>query len=107
MAGVRNMGICPCPRCLIKKTELPALGTLQDDKRRKKLRVNNYHLRTKVAITRGIIYGKGTPVYADAVNDILKSESLVPTTVRCLMITPPRSCPISDQRLECIPHHIC
>ena len=81
MAGVRNMGICPCPRCLIKKKEIPALGTSRDKKRRGKLRVNSHHLRTKVSIARNIIYGSGTRIYANAVNDILKEESLVPTTV--------------------------
>ena len=89
MAGIRNLGICPCPRCLIKKKELPALGTLQDGKRRSKLRVNSHHLRTKVAIARGIIYGNGTRVYTNAVNSILKSESLVPTTVCGFTITSP------------------
>lgn len=83
MAGVQNMGICPCPRCLIKKTELPALGTLRDNSRRAKIRVNDYHFRTKVSMARNIIYRQGLRVSCNAVNSLLKEESLVPTTV-CL-----------------------
>jgi len=104
MAGIRNLGLCPCPRCLVKKTELSALGTLRDNNRRAKIRVNNHHLRTKVAIARDIIYNQGYRVNADAVNNLLKEESLVPTTV-CLQN------PFSQLYLisptECIPHHIC
>jgi hypothetical protein len=29
MVGVWNMGLCPCPQCLIKKTEISALGTVR------------------------------------------------------------------------------
>ncbi|KAF9642609.1 hypothetical protein BDM02DRAFT_3157568 [Thelephora ganbajun] len=79
MAGIRNMGICPCPWCLIPKACLSALGTLQDDNWRKKIWVNSHHLRAKVAIARDIIYRQGNHVYANVVNDILKSESLIPT----------------------------
>lgn len=81
MAGIRNMGLCPCPRCLIKKTELSALGTLRDNSRRAKIRANNHHFRTKVSLAREIIYKHGLRVNADAVNNLLKEESLVPTTV--------------------------
>ena len=83
MTGIRNMGLCPCPRCLIKKTDLSALGTIRDDNRRAKVRVNSHHFRTKVSIARDIIYRQGRRVNHDAVNDLLKGESLVPTTV-CL-----------------------
>lgn len=104
MAGVRNMGLCPCPRCLIKKTELSALGTLRDNSRRAKIRINSHHFRTKVSLAREIIYEHGLRVNADAVNNLLKNESLVPTTV----------CPQTHffklylkSLLECIPHQIC
>ncbi|KAF9642857.1 hypothetical protein BDM02DRAFT_3157534 [Thelephora ganbajun] len=66
MAGIRNMGICPCPWCLIPKA--------------KKIQVNSHHLQAKVAIARDIIYRQGNHIYTNMVNDILKSESLVPTT---------------------------
>ena len=81
MAGVRFMGLCPCPWCLVKKKELLALGTPMDDKRREKYRVNDYHFRTKVSIARDIIYRQGRSVGTDAVEDLLKEKSLVPTTV--------------------------
>ena len=39
MACVRNLGICPCPRCLIKRGHIHDLGTAVDRRRRAKLRV--------------------------------------------------------------------
>jgi hypothetical protein len=81
MAGIHNMGLCPCPQCLIKKTDLSALGTHRDNRRRAKIQVNNHHFRTKVSLAREIIYKHGLHVNTDAVNNLLKGESLVPTTV--------------------------
>ena len=104
MAGIRNMGLCPCPRCLIKKTELSALGTQRDSGRRAKIRVNSHHFRTKVSLAREIIYEHGLRVNADAVNDLLKGQSLVPTTV-CLQSH--LSILYLKLPLECIPHQIC
>lgn len=74
-------GLCPCSRCLIKKTELSALGTLRDNSQRAKIWINNHHFRTKISLAREIIYKHGLCVDADAVNNLLKEESLVPTTV--------------------------
>ena len=48
--------------------------------------MNSHHFRTKVSLARDIIYRQGYRVYCDAVNNLLKSESLVPTTV-CLQIS--------------------
>ena len=81
MAGIRFMGLCPCPRCLVKKRELLALGTPMDNKWRLKVQVNDHHFCTKVSIARTIIYGQGRSVNTEAVNDLLKERSLVPTTV--------------------------
>ena len=80
MAGIRNLGLCPCPRCIIKKTDISALGTPMDDKRRMKLRRNTHHFHTKVSIARDLIY-KGCQINSKPVNHFLKEESLVPTTV--------------------------
>jgi hypothetical protein len=104
MAGIRNMGLCPCPRCLIKKTDLSALGTQRDNRQRAKIRVNNHHFRTKVSLAREIIYKHGLRVNTDAVNNLLKKESLVPTTV-CSQTCFSRF--YLKLLSECIPHHIC
>jgi len=106
MAGIRFMGLCPCPRCLVKKTELLALGTPMDDRRRAKIRVNDYHFRTKVSIARTIIYGQGRSVNNDAVNDLLKEKSLVPTTVcpQIILLLIFLSC--VGYPTECIPHKL-
>ena len=104
MAGLRYMGLCPCPRCLIKKTELSALGTLRDGNRRVRIRVNDHHFQTKVAIARDIIYKQGYRVNADVVNNLLKGESLVPTTVRSQnhFVIIPLNC--VGYPIECISH---
>jgi len=81
MAGIRFMGLCPCPRCLIKKEELSALGTLRDGNRRAKIRVNSHHFCTKISLARDVIYRHGYRVNTNVVNDLLKEKSLVPTTV--------------------------
>ena len=83
MTGIRNMGLCPCPRCLIEKKDLSAMGTHVDTKRRGRIRVNNHHFRTKVSLARDIIYRQGYRVNTEAVDSLLKEQSLVPTTV-CL-----------------------
>lgn len=80
MAGIRNMGLCPCPRCTIEKIYISKLGTPMDEKRRMKLRRNTHHFRTKVSIARDLIY-KGHRIRSTPVGYFLKEESLVPTTV--------------------------
>lgn len=106
MASVRNMGLCPCPRCLIKKTELSALGTPRDDTRRANIRVNSQHFRTKVSLARDIIYRQGYRVNADVVNILLKEESLVPTTVCPLDHFTITSLNHIGSPIECIPHQV-
>ena len=100
------MGLCPCPRCLIKKTEISALGTMRDDNRRAKIRVNNKQFCTKVSIARGIIYKQGYQVNTDAVNILLKEMSLVPITVCPQIYSAITSLDCAGYLIECVPHSI-
>lgn len=86
IATVRDMGNFPCPRCKIAKTQLPGLGTVTDMKiRQEGIRVDTQR-QTKVAAARKLIYEDGYVVNSKRVDDLLKDESLVPTTVSQLML---------------------
>jgi hypothetical protein len=82
LAGIRDRGLCPCPRCLIPKSRLQNMGMPLDMKQRETLaRVDDEARRRKVGIARDIIYKKNYAVDSDAVEAILKEESLVPNKV--------------------------
>jgi hypothetical protein len=76
------MGSCPCPRCKITKEELPGLGSKSDMAIRvERVRTDNEERQNKVENARDLIYRDGYVVNSTRVDDLLKSESLVPTTV--------------------------
>ncbi|KJA19277.1 hypothetical protein HYPSUDRAFT_99107, partial [Hypholoma sublateritium FD-334 SS-4] len=80
LTSIRNMGNCPCPRCLTPKDLLDQLGTKHDSKQRNRLvRVDNLQYRVKISSARDIIYKQNRSVDSKFVNAILKDESLVPT----------------------------
>lgn len=79
LATIRDMGICPCPRCLVPKTEFDRLGLLSDMSRRIS-QVRTY-LRDKVAAARNAIYKLGSPIKGTVPEAHLKAMSLVPTFV--------------------------
>lgn len=79
---IRDMGNCPCPRCLVKKSAICALGTPADMKQRQDgKRVDSCALHMKIAKARKLIYQQGYVVNSKLVDDLLKPESLVPTEV--------------------------
>jgi hypothetical protein len=83
LAGIRNLGLCPCPRCLVHLSKTHDIGTARDKAiRRSSLRVDDAKRRSLVSSARRIIY-KGYAVKSAAVEDLLKSSSLVPNKVRC------------------------
>lgn len=44
LAGIKYLGDFPCPRCLVPKSQIPDLGTKNDQKRRERhVRVDNEH----------------------------------------------------------------
>jgi hypothetical protein len=77
------MGQCPCPRCLIKKEDIGALGTTVDaEARRKNMRHDDDKFRSIVQKARDNIYKGGYALGSDrGVEQLLKEHSLVPTLV--------------------------
>ena len=83
---IRNNGNRPCPRCLIPKSKLQNLGMKLDIKHRKSMaRVIDHRQKQKITTARSIIYEKGYAVDCEAVENILKEQSLVPNNVSLLM----------------------
>jgi hypothetical protein len=83
LASIRQLGICPCPRCLIPLSEVHKLGTKRDIARRvTRARVDDQSRRGKVVAARRLIYQKNYPINSLAVENLLKEQSLVPTDVR-------------------------
>ena len=83
LATIRNLGACPCPRCLVPKEKIPELGTVFDDRRRVKTeRVSDARWEFNIIVARDIIYKKGKGVKSAAVERILAPESSVPTMVK-------------------------
>ncbi|KJA26291.1 hypothetical protein HYPSUDRAFT_133110, partial [Hypholoma sublateritium FD-334 SS-4] len=80
LSGIRNMGCCPCPRCLVPKNDTDQLGTKHDQHRRVTLaRKDDLQYRVKVSSAHDIIYQQNRTVDSNFVEHLLKSESLVPT----------------------------
>ena len=82
IATIRNLGACPCPRCLILKSHTHLLATESDLRQRILLsRTDTAQRREKIMSARKLIYEKHYAVDASHVEELLKDESLVPTTV--------------------------
>ena len=82
IATIRNLGNCPCPRCLIPKFHVHLLATESDLLQRGlSSRSDTAHRREKIMSARKLIYEKHYAVDAAQVEALLKDESLVPTMV--------------------------
>jgi hypothetical protein len=77
------MGLCPCPRCTIKKEDFGALGTTNDTASRQiNRRCDDDNFRATVQKARDNIYKGGYALSSEpGVERFLKEESLVPTIV--------------------------
>jgi hypothetical protein len=87
LACIKNLGTFPCPRCLVAKAEIPALGTELDMQRRQcapGIRTDNDSWKHRVERARKAIYVKGKPITSKRVDELLGDGSLVPTRV-CLI----------------------
>ena len=83
LATIRDKGLCPCPRCLVPMDLIHKMGTRADMQRRiKTLRRDNLSRQKLIRQARSLIFNEGKAVGNDAVNELLQSESLVPTEVR-------------------------
>lgn len=86
LASIKFLGQCPCPRCLVKKVDIPKMGTKPDLRRRdRSQRIDDNSRRHNVAKARSLIFEKGAPVSGTWVNGLLNDESLVPTRVSTLI----------------------
>ncbi|KAF7291204.1 GLOBIN domain-containing protein [Mycena indigotica] len=79
LATIRNLGGCPCPKCLIKLTEIPNVGTKADLKRRANKRVDTERWRDTIEMVRRWIFENGRLVAGKAVNTVLQPFSWIPT----------------------------
>jgi len=77
---MRNKGLCPCPRCLVPKSNLDQTGTKRDNSFRFK-NVRTY-LFGCVQIARNAIYKSAAAIAGTVVDRLLKATSSVPTLVK-------------------------
>ncbi|KAG9000858.1 hypothetical protein FRB90_011721, partial [Tulasnella sp. 427] len=80
IATIRNLGVCLCPRCLIRRHEIRKLGLRVDTKLRlKSRRVDNDNRRQLVQKARKFIYQDRKGVGSNWVEALLGNMSLTPT----------------------------
>jgi hypothetical protein len=75
---MRDKGLCPCPRCLVRKSVLDKLGLARDGAVRTRHRE---FMMDKVVLARRIIYDLGHSITGVHVEGLLKDTSAVPTVV--------------------------
>ena len=82
IANIRNLGNCPCPRCLIPKLKFQDVATENDILQRSILmRHDMVERREKILCARRLIYEEQYVIDTPQVKALLKPESLVPTIV--------------------------
>ncbi len=97
IATIRDMGRCPCPRCLVTKDRLGAVGSTSDRQARTdSARHDSEERQQKVSEARMRIYNDGYVVNSDVVENLLKDDSLVPTEVGVLRLGL-LSCAVTDR----------
>ncbi|KZV99192.1 hypothetical protein EXIGLDRAFT_712500 [Exidia glandulosa HHB12029] len=80
LATIRDMGGCPCPRCLVKKADLDLLGTAADMKTRtENKRCDGPERQRWVGAARTLLYKVGLALGNDKIEALLKPHSWVPT----------------------------
>src|SRR5262249_23705490 len=88
IVSIRNLGKCPCPRCLIPLDRVHRLGMTQDMTQRVGLsRVDDNHRRGKVMACRSLIYDESYRVDGKAIDNLLGETSLVPKMVGCINVS--------------------
>ncbi|PSS31923.1 hypothetical protein PHLCEN_2v2304 [Hermanssonia centrifuga] len=82
LATIRYLATCPCPRCLLPKVDISAVGSKLDLRRRCNLaRVDNNERRRVVNLTRTWIFERGLSITSKYINNVLSPRSWVPTRV--------------------------
>jgi hypothetical protein len=88
IASIRNLGRCPCPRCLIPLDRVANMGMRRDMTQRESLaRIDDVDRRGRVAAARKSIYEKNLSINGVGVKRLLQEDSLVPTAVRNFQFT--------------------
>ncbi|KAJ3874470.1 hypothetical protein F5051DRAFT_443301 [Lentinula edodes] len=77
LATIRDKGLCPCPRCLIRKDSFDRMGLVRDMQMRTR-NIRTYFVN-KVNRARHFIYSMGHPINGVHVENLLKDSSSVPT----------------------------
>ncbi|TFY79546.1 hypothetical protein EWM64_g4464 [Hericium alpestre] len=79
LAAIRNMGICPCTWCLTPKKQFSEMGTKHDIQcRLANPRIEDEARRSAIKTAWKAVFELGKGVSSKAVDDLLKSKSLVP-----------------------------
>lgn len=78
-ATIQDKGNCPCPYCLIPKTDFPHLSLLADFTMRT-AKIWQY-FQDQVRCVHNLIYKSGSPIKGTILEHYLKNLSLVPTFV--------------------------
>jgi hypothetical protein len=87
LAGIRNLGRCPCPRCLIPLDRVHNMGMCEDMAQRKSLaRIDDIGRHRRLGAAREAIYIANSAVDGVAVENLLKEDSLVPTAVSIVVV---------------------
>ena len=82
------MAKCPCPACLVKKDDMPAMGTVNDMKfRARNMRKDDRPVHHSIASARRKIFEDGAAPEGTAVEAILGTTSLTPTRVSPIATT--------------------
>jgi hypothetical protein len=79
IATIKDMGSCPCPRCLLPKVSFDLLGLFRDMQDRL-ANLRTYCLES-VTKARDLIYNRGNTVNGSKVQATLGEGSWVPTVV--------------------------
>jgi len=86
MTCLKYLAQCPCPRCLILKSNIPRLGMEVDKKACQKLaRVDSKEIQNTVNHARRLMFEDGTSISSVFIDRLLKPHSLVPTRVSSFM----------------------
>jgi hypothetical protein len=82
IVGIRNLGHCLCPRCLMPKDRVADMGKRRDMAQRDLLaRIDDVDHRHHIATARYLTYEKNYAVDSAAVKRLLQKDSLVPSAV--------------------------
>lgn len=87
MACIKNMGNCPCPRCLIEKKYVYLMGSKADmNHRGTQKRVYDHALEWSINRARERIFKEGKLVAGTFVEALMNPKSLIPTRVSYVCI---------------------